>query len=89
MRNTLVAGIGGLVVGHTLWLLATSVAMGTKTVNGWVLAVAAGSLVLCVLGAVLGLIRYRQHSYAWAAFLWCLPVSPVIFTLAVLGATYL
>jgi len=89
LRSTLVAGIGGLVVGHILWLLAISVAMGTRTVNAWVLVVAAGSMAICAVGVVLGLSRYRLNSNAWAAFLWCLPVSPVIFSVAVLGATYL
>jgi hypothetical protein len=87
-----VAGIGGLVVGHILWLAGISFATATRTVSSWVLVVAAVSLVL---GAVAGAAGWRfyqrktQKSEVWAAFLWMLPVSPVLLSLAVLGVTYL
>ena len=32
---------------------------------------------------------YQRKRLVWAAFLGCLPISPVIFTLIVLGVTYL
>jgi hypothetical protein len=45
-----------------------------------------------VLGVVfgwLGWIYHRRKASAKAAFLWCLPISPVLLTLCVLGVTYL
>lgn len=89
MRATIVAGLGGLIVGHMLWLLAISLATNTTTVNAWVLAVAAGSLVLAVVGGLLGRRYYGRRAVVPAAFLWCLPISPVVFSLSVLAVTYL
>jgi DNA segregation ATPase FtsK/SpoIIIE-like protein len=84
-----VAGIGGLVVGHILWLAGITAATSTATVSSWVLVVAATSFVLGGIVAALGWRAYRQKSDVWAAFLWGLPVAPVLFTLVVLGVTYL
>jgi hypothetical protein len=85
LRAIWVAGIGGLVVGHILWLAGISIAGAARTVSSWVLVVAAVSFVL----GVLGWRSYRQKSEVWAAFLWALPVSPVLLSLTVLGVTYL
>ena len=84
-----VAGIGGLVVGHILWLAGITAATSTATVSSWVLVVAATSFVLGGIVAALGWRAYRRKSDVWAAFLWGLPVAPVLFTLVVLGVTYL
>ena len=46
LRAIWVAGIGGLVVGHILWLAGISFAGATRTVSSWVLVVAAVSLVV-------------------------------------------
>lgn len=89
MRATIVAGIGGLIVGHMLWLLAISLATKTLTVNSWVLVVAAGSLLLAVAGGLIGRMYYGRKAFAKAAFLWGLPVSPVVFSISVLAVTYL
>lgn len=89
MRATVVAGLGGLIVGHMLWLLAISLATKTTTVNAWVLVVAAGSLVLAVAAGLYGRISYGRKAFARAAFFWCLPVSPVVFSISVLAVTYL
>jgi hypothetical protein len=53
-----------------------------------VLAVAAASLILGAVAGALGWRYYRRKSDVWAAFLWALPVSPVLLSLAVLGVTY-
>jgi len=77
------------VIGHILWLIAISLAIATATVNRWVLVIAA---VIVVLSAVSFLVSWRLHqrkSYVWSTFLWCLPISPIVFSLAVLGVTYL
>ena len=88
MRATVVAGLGGLIVGHMLWLLAISLATKTTTVNEWVLVVAVGSLVLAVAAGLIGRIFYGRKAFGRAAFLWCLPVSPVVFSISVLAVTY-
>lgn len=89
MRAIWVAGIGGLVVGHILWLAGISIAIATSSINAWVLVVAAVSVVVGIVAGVLGWRAYREKSDIWAAFLWALPVSPVLLSLCVLGVTYL
>jgi hypothetical protein len=89
LRNEIVAGVGGLVVGHILWLIAITLATNSTDVSTWVLVVAAASLVLAVVAGLLGRRLYQRKSQVWAAFLWGLPVSPVLFSLIVLGVTYL
>ena len=89
MRENVVAGIGGLLIGHILWLIAISFAVATTMVNVWVLVIAAVCLVLGVVFGWLGWIYHRRKASAKAAFLWCLPISPVLLTLCVLGVTYL
>ena len=79
-------------VGHILWLAAISAAIASTDVSTWVLVVAAVSFVggaACVLLARRKMKRKDRESEIWAAFLWGLPVSPVLFSLAVLGVTYL
>jgi len=89
LRSVIVAGIGGLVIGHILWLVGIKFATATQSVNSWVLVVAGVSLVVGVIGGLLGLRYHRRGASAKAAFLWCLPISPVLFSLSVLGVTYL
>jgi hypothetical protein len=89
LRATIVAGIGGLLIGHILWLVAISFALGTTTVNTWVLILSA---VCAVVAVIVGLLGWRFHSggaHAKAAFLWCLPIFPVLLSVIVLGVTYL
>ena len=89
LRDSVVAGIGGLVVGHILWLIAISLAMDMDEVSTWVLVVAA--VVVVGAGASVYFARKFQQRKAFvkAAFLWCLPVLPVLMTIGVLGDTYL
>jgi len=84
-----VAGIGGLVVGHILWLAGISVAIATTTISSWVLVVAVTSFVVGAIAAVLGWRFYNRKSDVLAAFLFALPISPVLLSVAVLGVTYL
>jgi hypothetical protein len=89
LRRAVVAGIGGLIIGHIVWLIAISFALATTTVNDWVLVISAACLLL---GVVLGLLGWRFHklkSPVMAAFLCCLPIAPVLLTVCVLGVTYL
>jgi len=89
LRAIWVAGIGGLVVGHILWLAGISVAIATRTINSWVLIVAGVSFVAGAIAAYFGWRSYQRKSEIWAAFLWALPISPVLLSLTVLGVTYL
>ena len=84
-----VAGIGGLVLGHILWLAGISAATSTATVSSWVLVVAAVSFVVGGIVGALGWRAYKRKSDVWAAFLIALPVSPVLLSIVVLGVTYL
>lgn len=88
-RAIWVAGIGGLVIGHILWLAGISFATATATVSTWVLVVAAVSIVVGGVAGWLGWRAYRGKSEVWAAFLFGLPISPVLLSLVVLGITYL
>ncbi len=89
MRATIVAGIGGLILGHVLWLVAIWCATRTSTVNAWVLAIGAACVLLAAVGGLLGWVTYLRRASAKAAFLWCLPVAPLFLSLCVLGVTYL
>jgi hypothetical protein len=89
LRAIWVAGIGGLIVGHMLWLAGISVAIATRTVSSWVLVVAAVSIVVGIVAWLLGWRAYQRKSEVWAAFLCTLPISPVLMSLVVLGVTYL
>lgn len=83
-----VAAIGGLVLGHILWLSGITAATSTATISSWVLVVVATSFVGSRRRA-LGWRAYKRKSDVWAAFLLALPVSPVLLSLVVLGVTYL
>jgi hypothetical protein len=89
LRATAVAAVGGLIVGHILWLIAISIAIATSHVGRSVLISVGVIAVLSVAAIVVGLRFHRRHSEIWAAFLWCLPISPVLLSLCVLGVTYL
>jgi hypothetical protein len=89
LRAIWVAGIGGLIVGHILWLLGISLAVATTKVEPSVLLMSAAIAVLSAAAVLIGWASYRRQSHSWAAFLWCLPISPVLLTLSVLGVMYL
>ena len=89
MRAVVVAGIGGLIIGHVLWLIGISLAMATTDVSTWVLVVSAASVVVAVVGGLLGRRFHQAKAYAKAWFAWCLPMAPVLLSVIVLGVTYL
>jgi cytochrome bd-type quinol oxidase subunit 2 len=88
-RAIWVAGIGGLIVGHMLWLAGISIAIATRTVSSWVLVVAAVSFLVGIVAGLLSWRAYQRKSEVLAAFLCALPISPVLLSLVVLGVTYL
>ena len=83
------AGIGGAILGHIVWLIGISIARATPSPTPYVLLVSA----LFLLGAALAIQHARQNyqrqQWVQAAFLAGLAVSPVLFTIIVLGVTYL
>lgn len=89
MRSVVVAGIGGLLLGHILWLLAISAARDSPSSSTWVLLIAAVVFVAAAASGYLAWQRYQRKELEWSAFLGALPVAPVIFTVIVLGVTYL
>ena len=89
MRAIWVAGIGGLVIGHILWLAGISIAIAMGSASTWVLVVAVVSFVGGAVAGYFGWRSYRQRAEVRAAFLCALPISPVLLSLAVLGVTYL
>lgn len=89
MRPIVVAGIGGLVLGHILWLILISLASGSPSVSIWVLVISALVLLGAAAAGYQAWQRYERRELVSAVFLAALPVSPVIFTLIVLGQTYL
>ena len=89
MRPIVVAGIGGLVLGHILWLILISLASGSPSVSIWVLVISALVLLGAAAAGYQAWQRYERRELVSAVFLAVLPVSPVIFTLIVLGQTYL
>lgn len=89
MRSVLVAAVGGLVLGHIVWLLGITLAGGSSNTHFLVLLAAA---LVFLAAAGLGFLarqRYQRKELEWAAFLGALPVLPVLFTLVVLGVTFL
>lgn len=84
-----VAGIGGAILGHIVWLIGISIARATPSPTPYVLGFSA----LFLLGAALVIhqawLRYQRKDLVRAAFLAGLAVSPVLFTIVVLGVTYL
>ena len=68
-----------------LWLTGIKLATNSHSVNAWVLVVAGISFALALVAGLLGLKFHRQKAYAKAMFLWGLPISPLLFSLSVLG----
>ena len=85
----IVAGVGGVILGHIIWLIGISMARASSSGSVWVLLFSA----LFLLGGALAIYQARQNyqskQWTWAAFLAGLAVSPVLFTIVALGVTYL
>ena len=89
MRPALIAGIGGVLLGHALWLIGISTATGSASRSTAVLVVSVLFLLFAAVMAYLAWQRYQRRELTWAAFLGGLAFSPVVFTFIVLGVTYL
>jgi len=89
VRPALIAGIGGVLLGHALWLIGISMATGSASRSTAVLGVSALFLLFAAAMAYLAWQRYQRREWTWSAFLAGVAFSPVIFTIIVLGVTYL
>lgn len=83
------AGIGGVLAGYVLWLVAISIGDALTTVGLWGPVVLIVSLLFAV-GAVLWGRRLRhQRNLPLASFAFALPVLPVLLSVGVLADSYL
>jgi hypothetical protein len=89
VKPALIAGIGGVLLGHALWLIGISMATGSASRDTAVLVVSALFLLFAAAMAYLARQRYQRRELTWSAFLGGLAFSPVVFTFIVLGVTYL
>lgn len=89
VRSVVIAGVGGLLLGHVLWLILITLATASASISTWVLVISVLVIIAAVVVGRRAWQRYQHKDFVWAAFLGALPVSPVLFTLIVLGQTYL
>jgi len=89
VKPALIAGIGGVLLGHALWLIGISMATGSASRDTAVLVVSVLFLLFAAAMAYLAWQRYQRRELTWSAFLAGLALSPVVFTVIVLGVTYL
>ena len=82
-------GIGGVIVGYLLWLVAISIGDAITTVSLWSLIVLAVSAVFALWAVLRGRRLQRQRNYPLASFVFALPVLPVLLSLGVLFRTYI
>jgi len=89
VKPALIAGVGGVLLGHALWLIGISIATGSSSRSTVVLVVSA----LFLIGAGVAIYQawnyYQRKQWTQAALLGGLAFSPVVFTIVVLGVTYL
>lgn len=89
LLRPLVAGVGGALLGHIVWLLGISLARRAPLVSTAVLAISVLFLLASAGVGYLAWQRYQRGEMTTAAFLAGLTFSPVVFTVIVLGVTYL
>jgi heme O synthase-like polyprenyltransferase len=82
-------GIGGVIVGYLLWLVAISIGDAITTVSLWSLIVLSVSAAFALWAVLRGRRLQRQRNYPLASFVFALPVLPVLLSLGVLFRTYI
>jgi hypothetical protein len=89
VKPVVIAGVGGLVLGHILWLIG--ITMATRSASRSTLVLVVSGLVVIGAAAAFHFAwqRYQRGDLTRAAFLAALPLAPMIFTTVVLGVTYL
>ncbi|MGH3633812.1 hypothetical protein [Mycobacterium sp.] len=83
------AVIGGIIIGYIGWLVAISIGAAFTTVSLWSPIVLVLSVLLAIWAALWGRRLRERGSFVWAAFVFAVPIPPVLLTLAVGCATYL
>ncbi|MDC8981156.1 hypothetical protein PR370_20735 [Mycobacterium marinum] len=86
--EAVLGGAGGVTAGYLLWLVAISIGDDLTTVGQWSLVILLLSGLLAVGAALVGLLMRWGNRYGWSAFVFGLPVLPVVLTLAVLADIY-
>ena len=89
VKPVVIAGVGGVLIGHIVWLLGISIARRAPSVPTAVLVLSAALLLASGWLGYQAWQRYQRKELTPAAFLAGLTVSPVLFTVVVLGVTYL
>ena len=89
LKPAVIAGVGGVIIGHVLWLIGISIATGSSKVSSGVLIISAFFLLAAGTALYLAWQQYQHKRWTPAAFLAGLAFSPVIFSIIVLGVTYL
>lgn len=89
MKPALIAGIGGVLLGHALWLIGISMATGSPSRGTAVLIISAVFLIAAGAAIYQAWNYYQRKQWTQAALLGGLAFSPVVFTIIVLGVTYL
>ncbi len=83
------AGLGGVLAGYLLWLVAFSIGDFLTTAGKWGPIVLAVSAILALVAALWGRRVRARGNLTLAAFAFGLPVLPVVLTVLVLADTYL
>jgi hypothetical protein len=81
------AGIGGVLTGYVLWLVAISIGDALTTVSLWGPVVLLISVTFAVTAVLWGR-RLRRENVTLASFAFALPVLPVLLSLGVLVRMY-
>lgn len=89
VRSVVVAGIGGLLLGHIVWLLGITLATDSASRSTIVLILSVLFLAAGGYAIHRAWLYYQREQWTPAAFLGGVAFSPVLFTLIVLGVTYL
>ncbi len=87
--ETIVGGIGGVVIGYILWLVGVSIGVTTATTATWSVVILIISLLAGVITWIAGWRLRRRRVHPWAAFLFGLPILPVVLSLCVITVAFL
>jgi hypothetical protein len=87
--ESILAVIGGALVGYVIWLVAISIGDAVTTVSLWGLIVFILSAAFAVGAALWGQRLRRRGNFALASFAFALPVLPVLLSLGVLADSYM
>jgi hypothetical protein len=87
--GAVMGALGGLTGGYVLWLVAFSIADDNAAVGQWAPTVLLVSVVLAICAVLWAALLRRRENYLWSGFGFCLPILPVVLTLAVLADVYL